>query len=80
MDEEMMEGQAPTEEAPVDPMDNLMAVLAELQERYGIDQAEMDAVVDAINAAFGGEVEEAPAEEAAPEEVPPEVPEEEPVA
>ena len=63
MNEEMNE--VPVEEVPleaieaeVDPMDNLMQVLAELQERYGISQEEMDAVVDCINAAFDVPVEE----------------------
>ena len=67
MNEEMNE--VPVEEVPpeaieaeVDPMDNLMQVLAELQERYDISQEEMDAVVDCINAALGVPVEEPVAE------------------
>ena len=63
--EEQIAQEAPAEE--MDPMDNLMAVLGELQERYGIQQEEMDAVVDAINSAFGAPVEEAPAPEVPPE-------------
>lgn len=69
-EEEMVDQEAPVvEEAPaeeMDPMENLMQVLGELQERYGIDQEEMDAVVDAINVAFGEG--EAPAEGEEPAE------------
>ena len=51
---EEIEQAAPEVETPEDPMENLMAVLGDLQERYNIQQEDMDAVVDAINVAFGG--------------------------
>lgn len=62
MDEEMIEQNAPAvEEVPaeeMDPMDNLMEILGELQARYEISQEEMDAVVDAINVVLEGDIEE----------------------
>ena len=70
MEEEVAGAAAPeaVAEEQVDPMENLMEMLAELQERYGISQEEMDAVVDAINMAFGAPTEEAPMEEPVAEE------------
>lgn len=64
MEEEMIEQE--------DPMQNVLDILGELQERYGISDDEINAVIDAVNVAFGADV-----EEPAPEEPMPEVPMEE---
>lgn len=36
-------------------MEDLMDLIGQLQERYGIDQADVDTLVDAINQTFTGE-------------------------
>ena len=59
-------------EQEVDPMENLMQMLGELQERYNISQEEMDSVVDGINMVIDPEYgvdEEVPVEEQVEDEV-----------
>lgn len=50
-------------------MEDLMDLIGQLQERYGIDQADVDTLVDAINQTFvgGSEVGEAMADQSVPE-------------
>lgn len=50
-------------------MDDLMDLIGQLQERYGIDQADVDTLVDAIQQTFmgGEEVGEALADQSLPE-------------
>lgn len=36
-------------------MEDLMDLIGQLQERYGINQADVDTLVDAINQTFAGE-------------------------
>ena len=50
-------------------MEDLMDLIGQLQERYGIAQADVDTLVDAINQTFtgGGEVEDALADQSVPE-------------
>ena len=51
-------------------MQDLMDLIGQLQERYQIDQADIDTLVDAINDTFGvgeGDVGEAMADQAVPE-------------
>lgn len=51
-------------------MQDLMDLIGQLQERYQIDQADVDTLVDAINDTFGvgeGDVGEAMADQAVPE-------------
>lgn len=50
-------------------MDDLMDLIGQLQERYGIDQADVDTLVDAIQQTFmgGEEVGEAMADQSVPE-------------
>lgn len=53
-------------------MEDLMDLIGQLQERYGIDQADIDTLVDAINQTFmgGEEVGEEVGEEMADQSVP----------
>lgn len=50
-------------------MEDLMDLISQLQERYGIDQADVDTLVDAIQQTFmgGEEVGEAMADQSVPE-------------
>ena len=50
-------------------MEDLMDLIGQLQERYGIDQADIDTLVDAINQTFmgGEEVGEEMADQSVPE-------------
>lgn len=51
-------------------MQDLMDLIGQLQERYQIDQADIDTLVDAINDTFGvgeGDVGEAMADQSVPE-------------
>lgn len=50
-------------------MEDLMDLIGQLQERYGIDQADVDTLVDAIQQTFmgGEEVGEALADQSLPE-------------
>lgn len=50
-------------------MEDLMDLIGQLQERYGIDQADIDTLVDAINQTFmgGNEVVEEMADQSVPE-------------
>lgn len=51
-------------------MQDLMDLIGQLQERYQIDQADVDTLVDAINDTFGvgeGDVGEAMADQSVPE-------------
>lgn len=50
-------------------MEDLMDLIGQLQERYGITQPDVDTLVDAINQTFmgGGEVEDAMADQSVPE-------------
>lgn len=52
-------------------MEDLMELISELQERYQIDQGDIDTLVDAIQQTFigGEEVGEAMADQSVPEEV-----------
>ena len=50
-------------------MEDLMDLIGQLQERYGIDQADVDTLVDAINQTFvgGDEVSNAMSDQSVPE-------------
>lgn len=50
-------------------MEDLMDLIGQLQERYSIDQEDVDALVDAINQTFvgGEEVDDAMADQSVPE-------------
>ena len=50
-------------------MEDLMDLIGQLQERYGIDQADVDTLVDAINETFvgGGTVGDAMSDQSVPE-------------
>lgn len=50
-------------------MEDLMDLIGQLQERYGIDQADVDTLVDAINQTFtgGDEVGNAMSDQSVPE-------------
>ena len=71
MDEMMAQGAAPEEEA-MEPMDALMDLIAQLQEKYQMEQEDVDVLVEAIYSLAEPEMPEGGEmpEEAAPDEQP----------